>query len=531
MSPSEPTWLGGYRLLRRLGAGGAGTVWEAEDEGGNRVALKMLHPTLAETEQGRRRLLREARLVNKIPGHGVARVLDVEAEDTAPFVVTELIEGPTLAQIVADSPLSPEECLHLALQLEDILFRIHQQGIVHRDLKPSNIIIGENGPVLIDFGIAQALGDERLTQTGKLTGTPGYVSPELLRDDRSATFDRWRDGDWWAWSALLLSSMTGGPPFGTGPLEAVVPRVLGGQIDSGQLPEALRQTFADALASDISQRLSPWEMIEALKEAVDLPESMDQATELVPLPAPNTEWVPSSPPDMTLVSPTATGLPIVPDYVAVPAAVGEVTPPWPGAALFAPEYPGYRSAKLPDLFMGICAFVLALSALAGFGEGPGMIVATLLVILFATWGQAHGWLEGRRERQGSPRSGDGALAALSTPWHLLIAALRMLPGIIASGLVLAGGWFTAATLQGTGGGWLQNLREWGLGTAAAGPGLRISWLISIVALLTMVMLPPSLPARQGIRVALTTTLPGPVARGLVYLLTAIGVGAAMVLLG
>lgn len=178
-SVSSQGWIGGYHLLHKIGTGGTGTVWEAADEGGNKVALKLLHPSVADTEDARKRLLREARLVNQIKSDNISQVLDVEADAFAPFVVTELIAGQTLDKVVANAPASAEELHELAIDLADVLDDVHEANVAHRDLKPSNIVMSPEGPVLIDFGIAQSSDDGRITQTGSVTGTPGYVAPRF----------------------------------------------------------------------------------------------------------------------------------------------------------------------------------------------------------------------------------------------------------------------------------------------------------------------------------------------------------------
>ncbi|MDY3094004.1 MAG: serine/threonine-protein kinase, partial [Schaalia hyovaginalis] len=218
--------IGGYALVRRLGSGGAGTVWLAEDGGGSKVALKLVHPALAADEAARRRLEREAATVNSVRSDRVAHVVDIETEASQPFIATEFVEGPTLASLLAQGPLSPQAVAALAMDLARTVEAVHEARIVHRDIKPSNIICSLDGPVLIDFGIAMTDGDEHFTRTGLVSGTAGYTAPELLRaqeaDDAS---------DWWAWTATLLAASTGRPPYGTGDVQGVIMRVLTGEAD------------------------------------------------------------------------------------------------------------------------------------------------------------------------------------------------------------------------------------------------------------------------------------------------------------
>lgn len=256
--------LGGYRLLRRLGTGGAGTVWLAEDGAGQRVALKLLHPALASTEEARRRLSREATTVNRVHSSGVARVLDVEVDDSQPFVVTEFVDGPTLSLRLRSGALAPREVAALADSLRHTLLTVHDAGVVHRDVKPSNVILNPMGPVLIDFGIAMAEDDERLTHTGLVSGTAGFTAPELLRGAPASV-----GTDWWSWAATVLEAATGRPPFGSGDPQAVMLRVMGGEPDTAGLPSGVARVLAGELAVDASTRPGP----EAVCACLALPTS------------------------------------------------------------------------------------------------------------------------------------------------------------------------------------------------------------------------------------------------------------------
>ena len=161
------TLVGGYRLLRRLGAGGMGVVWEATDEGGRHVAMKILHPQIAADPTARRRLDREASVLARVRDTRVARILDIETGDGSlgiTFVITELVEGPTLQHEVEhegvyDLTTDARDLADLAHGLVDSLRAVHSAGVIHRDLKPSNVMLGAQGPVLIDFGIAQVADD------------------------------------------------------------------------------------------------------------------------------------------------------------------------------------------------------------------------------------------------------------------------------------------------------------------------------------------------------------------------------------
>jgi len=269
--------VGGYRLLRRLGAGGMGVVWEVADGEGSHVAMKILHPQIAADPMARRRLDREASVLARVKDSRVARILDIETGDGADgsgvtFVITELVDGPTLQHEVDyegayDLSTDARDLSDLAHGLVDSLSAVHAAGVIHRDLKPSNVMLGAQGPVLIDFGIAQVADDVRLTQTGQVTGTPGFIPPEML-DGQEPT----PGVDWYACAGVLLFAVTGRAPFGSGPWQAVFRRVYAGTPELGALEEdcpALAQAFTAALATEADDRLSVEDLLRVLDDVAD----------------------------------------------------------------------------------------------------------------------------------------------------------------------------------------------------------------------------------------------------------------------
>ena len=276
-TPREGGLAGGYRLVRRLGAGGMGAVWEAEDADGLRVAMKILHPQVAADATARLRLRREASVISRVKDSRVARVLDIETGegedpdswDGLTFVVTELVDGPTLsAEIddhgVYDPATDSTELADLAHGLSEALEAVHEAGVIHRDLKPSNVMLGAQGPVLIDFGIAQVADDVRLTQTGQVTGTPGYLPPEML-DGASPN----EGVDWYAWAGVVLFVLTGSAPFGSGPWQSVFRRVYTGRPELGSLPDTypvLAHCLTLALAPEAAYRLPHGVVLSVLDE-------------------------------------------------------------------------------------------------------------------------------------------------------------------------------------------------------------------------------------------------------------------------
>ena len=269
--------VGGYRLLRRLGAGGMGVVWEVADGEGNHVAMKILHPQIAADPMARRRLDREASVLARVKDSRVARILDIETGDGADgsgvtFVITELVDGPTLQHEVDyegayDLSTDARDLSDLAHGLVDSLSAVHAAGVIHRDLKPSNVMLGVQGPVLIDFGIAQVADDVRLTQTGQVTGTPGFIPPEMLDGDEPSP-----GVDWYACAGVLLFAVTGRAPFGSGPWQAVFRRVYAGTPELGALEEdcpALARAFVAALAPEAADRLKIEDLLRVLDDIAD----------------------------------------------------------------------------------------------------------------------------------------------------------------------------------------------------------------------------------------------------------------------
>ncbi len=247
----QRSMIGGYRIVKKIGAGGMSFVYKAVDADGRDVALKLLHPELAADPRSRERLRREVAMLQRVRGKYVARILDAETDEDEIFLVTELIDGPTLDQDVRDSGrYEGADLVELGQELTAALESIHAQGVLHRDLKPSNVMMGEEGPVLIDFGIAQLGDDLRMTQTGALTHTPGFCDPVVVRGAEPDV-----DADWWALAAVLAFAATGRAPFGVGNSPAVMHRVLVGDADLPGLSPEVERAFRAALAPRREERI------------------------------------------------------------------------------------------------------------------------------------------------------------------------------------------------------------------------------------------------------------------------------------
>jgi len=210
---ASPTPLGErYRLIERVGVGGMGTVWEAEDELlQNRVAVKILSDGLAGDEQALGRFEREAKAAARLSGPHIAAVYDFgrDRADT-PYIVMELVEGETLAtRLHREGPLPAPEAARIAADVADALEEAHREGIVHRDVKPGNIMLTRDGEVrVMDFGIAAAAWAESNTTTGAVFGTAAYLSPEQAAGERATPAS-----DVYALGAVLYEMLAGTPPF------------------------------------------------------------------------------------------------------------------------------------------------------------------------------------------------------------------------------------------------------------------------------------------------------------------------------
>ncbi|MGO1591539.1 MAG: serine/threonine protein kinase [Ancrocorticia sp.] len=253
--------IGGYDIVRKIGSGGMSTVYEAADGQGHRVAMKVLHPHVADTLDGRERMRREVRMLRKVKGPYVAEVLDVETDDDDAFIVTQLIDGPTLEDDVVTGGIYTEEDLaSLARNLQKAVASIHAVGVLHRDLKPSNVMMKRGRPVLIDFGIAQLGDDPRITQHGQIAGSPGYTDPQVLRGAEPS-----KQADWWALAAVLAYAATGYAPFGSDASLVITNRVLRGEMKLPGLTPAIRRAFERALAPDPATRISFEELVRAIE--------------------------------------------------------------------------------------------------------------------------------------------------------------------------------------------------------------------------------------------------------------------------
>ena len=496
--------IGGYRLVRPLGKGGAGIVWEVEDSEGARFALKLLHPAIAADPASRVRLAREAAVLNRIRTDGVANVVDLETEAAQPFVVTELVDGPDLREeIRAGGPFAFVDALEIARSLQQTLSAVHAAGVIHRDLKPSNIILGATQPVLIDFGIAQADEDERLTSTGLVSGTVGWVAPEVMRGREPD-----EGSDWWAWAAILLNMLTGRAPYGVGSQDVVLSRQMAGQLDLAGLYPPLAHILESALG-ERADRPSPAEVLQRLADLdpdavqswtgedsggieqtalLNAPETdadfQREPTAIFPTNVERdesdeeTSLLSAPPQDHTSVLPTdhEDDLEQTASYPAAGEAVVTYAAGQPGgvSAPYQPGYPvalpseqhaypqapqphqgyplapGYPNAGWDAMHYSYAApsnaFVFSLCVASFLAALPvslgivGGVLAVGVLLIMETVGRSRVWREKRRVRAGEKRSGDNWLAALNGGLQWIPAAGALAFNLAFAVLIAGAAW-------------------------------------------------------------------------------------------
>ncbi|MEW2306173.1 PQQ-binding-like beta-propeller repeat protein [Streptomyces sp. NPDC006655] len=343
LSSGDPRSIGGYTLLGRLGAGGMGVVYLGVSASGRQVAVKLVHEPYAQEDEFRTRFRQEIAAARRVSGAFTAPVLDADPDADRPWMATLYVPGLTLAQVVErDGPLGGPELRALGLGLTEALRDIHRAGLVHRDLKPGNVMMTEDGPRVIDFGISRAADNQRLTTTGQMIGTPPFMSPEQLSSPRDVT----PASDVFSLGSLLVFAAVG-----TGPFDADSPYITGYQVvfgtpDLGGVPEALLGVVERCLAKDPAARPEPTDVHRMLQE---LPES-------------DAAWSRTTRPAKRRVRPAAEG-----------------------AATTVPRTGGRRRARMLLTGLGAALAVTVLGvAVAALGSDPESTAATAATARAAT---------------------------------------------------------------------------------------------------------------------------------------------------
>jgi ABC-type branched-subunit amino acid transport system substrate-binding protein len=324
LKPGDPPFVGGYRLLGRLGAGGMGVVYLARSTGGALVALKVIRAEYASDHDFRARFRREAEAAAGLSGRWVVPVTAAAPQAREPWLATAFVPGPSLAEAVAlHGPLPDRTVRALGARLAEALTEVHAAGLVHRDVKPGNVLLALDGPRLIDFGIARGTGATALTASDVVIGSPGYLSPEQARA---------RDGgmgppsDVFSLGCVLAYAATGRRPFGTGTPAAVIFRTVHEEPDLDAVPWALVPLLTGCLAKDPRARPTAPEVRDALAgegEGED-------------------DWLP----------------PVLPRLIAERSATVLALPdPGPSTRVLPPERPGLARRRL--LTLGSAAGVVA----------------------------------------------------------------------------------------------------------------------------------------------------------------------------
>jgi len=427
-----PGTLGPYRLMDRLGEGGMGVVHLARDPAGRLVAVKVLHPLGTEDPNSRRRLGREVETMRRVRSPYVAEVLDADVTGEFPYIVTRFVAGPTLDEMVRNrGPLPGPGLRRLAYGTAEALAAIHAAGVVHRDLKPGNVMLAEDRPIVIDFGIAQAGDATRLTQTGLVMGTPGYLAPEVIEGQPSSPAS-----DVHCWGAMMAFAATGHLPFGGGSYESIFYRIVSGRADLEDVPAPLVPLISAALARDPAHRPSAsW--LSAQASALEPPPGGPRPAAVKvgsPFPAPgNAEEAPKKPRK-------------------------SVRPPWPEDQLERykrqreqwrqdqelanrANHPGQapKPPARPNTMAGLAVMVAAV-ALTVVLPVAGLVLSLAVITLLRAADRAQAALAVRRSVRG-PRASDLLLVLITAPLTVARAVLTealMAPLAVIAGAVVYG---------------------------------------------------------------------------------------------
>ena len=273
LQPGDPREIGPYRMLGRLGSGGMGHVFLGLSAGGRPIAVKVIREELADDPQFRTRFTDEVAAARKVGGLFTAFVVDAELDGPMPWLATAYVAGPSLLEAVREhGPLPTRTLLALAAGLAESLNAIHAAGVVHRDLKPSNVLLAEDGPRVIDFGISGAAEASAQTNANVMIGSPGFMSPEQVLGHGIGP-----SSDMFSLGAVLTFAGTGQGPFGSGSNAALVYRLVNAPADLAALPEEVRRLVGSCLAKHPSDRPTARDLLAQVGEIAPAPGWLSEA--------------------------------------------------------------------------------------------------------------------------------------------------------------------------------------------------------------------------------------------------------------
>ncbi len=527
----DPGRIGRYRLVEEIGEGGMGVVHLALDPRGRAVAIKVLRAHVAHDADARQRLMREVETLSRVRDPRVASVIDADVMGPRPYIVTRYVPGPALDEIVEEhGPLHPGELVSLARGVAEAIRSIHACGVVHRDIKPGNVLVEDGEPVLIDFGIAHAQDDVRHTVGGLVMGTPGYLSPELV--EGAAITDA---TDWWGWAATITFAASGRPPFGRSRMDAVLSRVRAGDVDVEGVDPRLVPLLRASLSPDPTRRPHADEVIAALEQyaagraaTVPTPNApsgastdvlraapgatqafQDRGTAVLPPAAPTSDDVRWAPP------PSGPPRRPEPEFEPTPWDDGQGeggTDRYDERYGFGADHDDWdddwdgeepeqapREGD-PRIGMAMRTGVLGAAGIAWVGAlmaWPGYAFVALAIwsVLARATDRSVSALVFRRYAHGR-RGSDIPLAVITSPWHLLVAAVATLVSLVLPfAVTLAGIFATALLLAGATG-------------AELGPGSPTTLAVGGIAGLSMLWWGPGgVSLRRGSRSIVRRVVP------------------------
>lgn len=361
LEPADLQVIGPYRLLGRLGGGGMGQVFLGLSAGGRLVAVKVIRPELAADPEFRARFRREVAAARKVSGLFTAAVVDADVDGPVPWLATAYVAGPSLAEAVTDhGPLPSASVLALAAGLAESLTAIHAAGVVHRDLKPSNVLLAEDGPRVIDFGISHAAEATSLTRAGFVMGSAGFMSPEQAEGG-----DVGPPSDVFSLGAVLAFAAAGEGPFGTGSTAALVYRVVHRPANLDRVPGEIRPLAERCLAKDPGQRPTAGDLLAEVGGG-----QLAAGWLPAPLTAALGQYVPPRPPAGTAgAGPPGSGAPGDPpadaaDWPPTATSASSGRTPTHEAARAKPGDPPARTNRRRLVWIAAAATVIAASASA-----------------------------------------------------------------------------------------------------------------------------------------------------------------------